>query len=115
MSMMDDRLKYYESKGITFGFLYHSYNLMRIPFERPHITRKDSLDYYIYNVRQLYHNIMVAVQDGDNEYFSQGALKDFDSMFPGDWQERLKDLESFIEKYNSRLRRVIDEQKTKRC
>jgi len=109
MGLMDDRLKYYKSKGISFSFLHHDYNLMRIPFERPHITRKDSLDYFIYEVRKLYKNIMQAISDGDDEYFARGALLDFESVFPGDWQGRLNDLESFIERYNARLRRVINE------
>lgn len=119
MGIIEDRQKYYKLHDIDFSFIYHDHNLMRIPFERPHITRPDSLDYYIFSVRKLYNNIIKAIGDGDNDYFARTALQEFNSMFTGDWRGRLKNLEEFIEKYNKRIschelvKRFVDEEQVK--
>ena len=75
---------------------------MRIPFERPNIQKKNSLDYYIFKVRELHKNILKAINNSDDR-FAIMAFNHFNSVFPCDWEERLVKLETFIDNYNNRF------------
>ena len=44
--ILEKRDEFYKKKGIDFGFLYKDYNLRRVPFIRPYIIEKNTLDKY---------------------------------------------------------------------